>query len=334
MELKNRIKKLVQIVSSSLDIPVYIFETFDEALTENPFLECSIDIFKSDGWLYKNVFYENGFFCTLKMPDVENSYKYMDLMVNIIINEVNRTFNKKNFIKEYLEGDCKDIHHMISYFNIKPDIPRMLFLISTKDYENALHIISNIFPDRLKNYIIPMTSGIVLIKEAENFDMKDIALQMKETLISELLEEVEISFGGVSRTFYQLPEVYRNALEAMKLGRTFGKKDKVYIYDEMGIEKFISDVPPDVLKTFYNKFVDESILLLMDEIGEIVEVFLKNNMNITESAKIMYLHRNTLLYKIEKIKKVTGYDLKKIEDILTLRIFFLIKKYLDVVYLK
>jgi len=74
--------------------------------------------------------------------------------------------------------------------------------------------------------------------------------------------------------------------------------------------------------------------MLMDEIGEIVEVFLKNNMNITESAKSMYLHRNTLLYKIEKIKKITGYDLKKIEDLLVLRIFCLIKKYLDVVYLK
>ena len=74
--------------------------------------------------------------------------------------------------------------------------------------------------------------------------------------------------------------------------------------------------------------------MLMDEIDEIVEVLLKNNMNITESAKSMYLHRNTLLYKIEKIKKITGYDLKKIEDLLVLRIFCLIKKYLDVVYLK
>lgn len=246
-------------------------------------------------------------------------------------------YNKTDFLLNLMTGEppSYDVAKRAKLFHIDPNQPRILFLINFKSSVNntIIEILSNLIDSREKTHIIQVNNHqLALLKSIKakesSSDVRDFCDMIIDTLHMEALVSVHISF---SKTLTHLTEVgaaYRETAMALKVGKLFNFEERVYPYNKLGVGRLIYELPLSVCKNFIREVFGDEIPDIFDsETNNIINKFIINNLNIAETSRQLYMHRNTLIFRLEKIQNATGLDLRIFEDALTFRIATMVIQY-------
>jgi carbohydrate diacid regulator len=248
-------------------------------------------------------------------------------------------YDKNNFMKNIisdsvLPGDItiksKDLHINCNAF-------RAVFFIKTKKTNDVFlfETVQELFPNRNKDFVIVLDDEcVVLIKEVKAIDdfkeIKKTATVIIDTLNTESMVKALIGIGTIVDNLNELGRSFKEAKAALKIGSIFEVDKSIISYDNLGLGRLIYQIPENLCRLFLKEvFKQGSIEALDSEYLFTIQKFFENNLNVSETSRQMFVHRNTLVYRLDKIQKVTGLDLTKFDDAIILKFAMLVSRYLD-----
>jgi len=158
-------------------------------------------------------------------------------------------------------------------------------------------------------------------------DLQEYAAAVRETVQGETGDEVIIAISDIAPNAGELHNAYLQAEKAAEIGRVFRPEEHVYVYGSMLMERFIADIPAEMAAQYHAMlFNRRTQRVLNDEILETALMFFQKDLNLSDTARQLYIHRNTLVYRLDKIQKFTGLDLRKFDDAVTFRMMLEMKK--------
>ena len=222
------------------------------------------------------------------------------------------------------------------YFN--PDVSRAVFLIRQIDQGDiaVIEILQNLFPDRERNFIVSITeSDVVLIKEmdpaTEGKVLLEIAEKVELAIANALSIKTVIGIGTMARHLRELAERYKEAQVAIEVGKVFETEKTIIHYEHLGIGRLIYQLPVTLCEMFLSEIFKKSPIDSLDpETLYTINRFFDNSLNVSETSRKLFVHRNTLVYRLEKIKKLTGLDLREFDHAIVFKVALMVKKYLNV----
>ena len=241
---------------------------------------------------------------------------------------LNSAFEKDDsasaYLKRALEGNLDAAGLSMLEENLKSCLPGYVLLID--NIENSRDEIIEILENTMdiKTELI-YENRIIAVAEAEN--ITESCSSFIKNVLSELLIECNAVIGGRAAKASELYPLYRNCMEALSLKHIYGLGDNVLDYDGMYGYRVAYNLDPR-LKEFLRRkvFAAEFSDMVKGELGITIEEFFRNNLNLTDTAAKLYIHRNTLLYRLEKIYKCTGFDLKRFEDSWLFRLAWIVSR--------
>lgn len=250
-------------------------------------------------------------------------------------------YDRGNFIKNIILDNILpgDIYAKAREFNISHDAKRVVFNIAKEnlsaDEVNVREIIEGLFPDTDRDFVVTVDSeNIVLVKEVEeNIEpekLDKIAKTIIDTLQSEALITVTIGIGTAVTGVRELAKSYKEAQIAIEVGRAFDEENNVINYENLGIGRLIYQLPTTLCELFLSEvFKTGSIDSLDRETLITIQKFFENNLNVSETSRQLYVHRNTLVYRLDKVQKLTGLDLRILDHAIVFKVAMMVKKYLN-----
>ena len=244
------------------------------------------------------------------------------------------TFVKNIITDNILPGDiyihAKELHFVT-------DIPRAVFLIRQigKVDVAAMDILQNMFVEKQQDYVLSISeTDIVLVKQVAadctGKELLKIAQSIEETLKSELFIKTVVGIGTIANHLRELADSYKEAQTAIEVGKVFDTEKSIINYENLGIGRLIYQLPTTLCEIFLSEvFKKNSIDSLDQETLYTINKFFENNLNVSETSRKLFVHRNTLVYRLEKIKKITGLDLRQFDHAIIFKVALMVKKYLD-----
>ena len=247
-------------------------------------------------------------------------------------------FDKDNFIKNLL----LDIMLLVDFYNrakklhIDTDVRRIVFIIETKNEKdtNALETVRNIFSTKTKDFITAVDEkNIILVKEVKQTesydDMNKIAKVVVDMLNTEVMSSVHVSYGTIVNEIKEVSRSYKEAKMALDVGKIFYENQNIIAYSNLGIGRLIYQLPLPLCKMFIREIFDgKSPDEFDEETLTTIDKFFENSLNVSETSRQLYIHRNTLVYRLDKLQKSTGLDLRVFEDAITFKIALMVVKYM------
>ncbi len=288
---------------------------------------------KIENYLYEILEFDDDikYYILIKGTKEEN-LNYLKLIKIFIIKTIKKKdihFEQENFIKKILLNDIyeKNIETIAENLNISFKQTRIVAIVKT--YEKiTLDIKKNI--EKYSDLVLKTdTNEMVIIKEIKNEKEYEKFIQnLKET--SDKFNNIVAGVGGFLKDLSYINESFKKAKTALKIKEIFELKENIINYNSLGILRLIYKLPASVCEIFLNEiFKKKNIKNLDDEILHTMDIFFKNNLNISETSRKLFIHRNTLIYRLEKIKNLTGLDLKIFDDAIIFKIALMVQKYLD-----
>ena len=247
-------------------------------------------------------------------------------------------YDKNSLIKNILEDNIMpgDIHIKSKTMHLNVEASRIAFLVRIESDEFSAHeIIRGLFPDKNKDFVISMNeSDVVLVKGVEDDvtpdELEKIASTIVDTLSSELMIGVRVGIGSVVSNIVEINRSYKDAVVALDVGKVFDGDMPITSYNNLGIGRLIYQLPTKLCELFLNEvFKKGSLELLDDETIITIQKFFQNNLNVSEASRKLFVHRNTLVYRLDKIYKLTGLDLRKFDDAIVFKVAMMVNRYLD-----
>lgn len=234
-------------------------------------------------------------------------------------------------------GADHDVYDRASRLHIRPDIPRVLFLLETRNHmdEMIIEILKEIFPFHEKVYLVPVNeyqlAVLYPVKESTTPEyVRQVACTIVDTLNAEALSHVQLSYSGILTSLMELPDAYRQVSLSLKVGKLFYSEQTIFPYNQLGIGRLIYQLPISLCEDFLSEIFGEGQIESFDpETLQAVDKFFQNNLNIAETSRQLHMHRNTLIYRLDQIEKKTGLDLRQFEDAMTFKITIMIMNYLQ-----
>jgi carbohydrate diacid regulator len=275
---------------------------------------------------------------TLEMKaDNSEDVEYTHTQLKSLILAYKEKYSQENFLLSLITEEALPykVAERATKLHIDPYLPRIMLLMDFKSplMENTIEILENLVVSKPKPLTIPINKHqLVLLKPIAKEDtMEDFhhySAMLVDTLNTEALVGVHISYSDSFTDLSMTSSIYKENALALEVGKLFHSDKKVYPNDKLGVGRLIKDIPLDTSRKFITEiFGDETPKLLDSETRNIVNTFIKNNLNIAETARQLHMHRNTLLFRLEKIENATGLDLRNFEDALTFRIATMIVGY-------
>lgn len=213
---------------------------------------------------------------------------------------------------------------------------RAVFLVETRQAgdEHALTMIRNIFSARTHDFITSVDDkGIIIVRElvsTETYEnLEATAHMLVDMLGAEAMTQAWVAYSNVANGLRDLANAYKEARMALEIGKIFYSERNVFGYRKLGIGRLIYQLPEEVCEMFIEEIFDgESLDVIDGETLNIIRTFFENNLNLSETSRQLYVHRNTLVYRFEKIQKRFGLDLRTFEDAMTFKLAMLVSRYL------
>lgn len=260
------------------------------------------------------------------------------ISLNSIVNLYDEKYDKSSFIKNIILDNIlpSDIYIKSKELHFSNDVVRIVLLIKFfgKSDMVPFDIIQNMFPDKNKDYVISVgENDVVLVKEIKaNYEMRDIekmAKSIADTLGSEFYTKVSIGIGTAAESIKDLARSYEEAQVALEVGKVFDTDKNIITYENLGIGRLIYQLPTTLCEMFLQEVFKKGSLESLDrETLLTIQSFFENNLNVSETSRKLFVHRNTLVYRLEKIRKLTGLDLREFEHAITFKVALMVKKYL------
>lgn len=247
-------------------------------------------------------------------------------------------YNKADFLKGLMTGGIPayDIAERAARLHIRPDERRVLFLLEARNIDEAVtEILKSLFPAQTKTYLVPVTENSVAVLRPVRTgetgeDSRRVARMIVDTLNTEALAQVRMSYSFVFDSLAELPEAFRETGLALRVGRLFYSEQTIFPYNELGIGRLIYQLPVSLCENFLKEIFGADIPASFDEETLVtVNRFFQNNLNIAETSRQLHMHRNTLIYRLEQIEKHTGLDVRLFEDAMTFKIAIMVLNYLQ-----
>lgn len=246
--------------------------------------------------------------------------------------------DKNTFMQSLLLGNTNemDAFNRAKKLHIATSVRRAVFLVETKQNkdESALATIRNLFSARTKDFITALDdTGIIVVRElldTENCEaLQNTASMLVDMLNTEAMTPAWVSFSNVADDLKQLPNAFKEARTAMEIGKIFYADSNVFPYNRLGIGRLIYQLPVSVCEMFIEEiFREESLDSLDEETLITIRTFFENNLNFSETSRKLYVHRNTLVYRFEKLQKKFGLDIRTFEDALTFKLSMMVSDYI------
>ena len=208
----------------------------------------------------------------------------------------------------------------------------MVFHIVQTDQQRAYDLLSELTPLQARDVLVDMDRHTVaLIKdmtEVDNIDeLRQFGQALQETLMGETAHQMTVGIGSTCHMIDKLWESYSEAKRAIEVGRIFQPEDNIYMFNRLILERFLMELPPE-LSAYYHGllFNNKTRRLFNEEMLYTIDMFFKKDLNLSDTARQLYIHRNTLVYRLDKVQKQTGLDLRTFEDAVTFKILMELKK--------
>lgn len=247
-------------------------------------------------------------------------------------------FDKDNFIKNLLLDNLLlvDIYNRAKKLHIETNAKRVVYLIETKHEKdiNALETMRSLFATRTKDFITAVDEkNIILVKEVNpgetTEDLEKTANMILDMLNTEAMAKVHVAFGTVVGDIKEVSHSYKEAKMALDVGKIFYSDQNVVAYSNLGIGRLIYQLPLPLCRMFIKEiFENRSPDEFDDETLTTINKFFENSLNVSETSRQLYIHRNTLVYRLDKLQKSTGLDLRVFEDAITFKIALMVVKYM------
>ena len=248
-------------------------------------------------------------------------------------------FDRTNFVKNVILDNILpgDIYIKSRELHFNNDASRVVFLIRVMKSNDVsvFDVIQNFFPDKSKDFVININeTDIALIKEVRpNVDGKDLeklAQSICDTLATEFFCTAVVGIGTCVAGIKDLARSFKESEVALEVGKVFDTERSIISYENLGIARLIYQLPTTLCDMFLHEvFKRGSIDSLDQETLFTIQKFFENNLNVSETSRKLFVHRNTLVYRLEKIKKLTGLDLREFDDAIVFKVALMVNKYLN-----
>ena len=247
-------------------------------------------------------------------------------------------FDRNNFFQNLLLDNLLlvDIYNRAQKLHIEVECPRIIYLIETKiEKDNsAMEMLKSLFSSQNGDYITAVDEkNIILIKALEREDDLDTIEKTADMIVdmmnSEAMMNVRVAYGTVVSELREVSKSYKEATMAMDVGKIFYAEKCVISYAKLGIGRLIYQLPVNLCKIFIEEIFGDNVPYDMDEETlTTINKFFENNLNVSETSRQLFIHRNTLVYRIEKLQKSTGLDIRVFDDALTFKIALMVVNYM------
>ncbi len=269
--------------------------------------------------------------------------KSLCIMACVALNGAKTNYEEKHdrgtFVKNIITDNILpgDIYIHAKELHFVTDVPRAVLLIRQvgKVDVAAMDILQNMFVEKQQDYVLSINeTDIVLVKQVQpNCDGKELtklAQSIEETLNSEIFVKTVIGIGTIASHIRELADSYKEAQTAIEVGKVFDTEKSIINYENLGLGRLIYQLPTTLCEIFLSEvFKKNSIDALDQETLFTINKFFENNLNVSETSRKLFVHRNTLVYRLEKIKKITGLDLREFDHAIIFKVALMVKKYLD-----
>ena len=265
------------------------------------------------------------------------------LMAYVAINSAKIYYEEKHdkstFVKNILMDNILpgDIYIRAKELHFATDVQRAVLLVRQNSRADiaAVDVLQGMFTDRQQDFVISINeSDIAVVKQitpnGEDLDLVKLAQNIEDTLRTELFIKTTIGIGTISNHLRELADSYKEAQVAIEVGKVFETEKSILSYENLGIGRLIYQLPTTLCEIFLSEiFKKNSIDSLDQETLFTINKFFENNLNVSETSRKLFVHRNTLVYRLEKIKKLTGLDLREFDHAIVFKVALMVKKYLN-----
>ncbi|MDD6297539.1 MAG: helix-turn-helix domain-containing protein [Firmicutes bacterium] len=244
------------------------------------------------------------------------------------------TFVKNIIMDNILPGD---IYLRAKELHFSTESPRAVFLVRQVGHTDVgtLDVVTNLFPDRLQDFVLSINeTDVAVVKQINGStteeDLERMAKKIEDTLRNELFVRTVIGIGTSSEHLRSLADSYKEAQTAIEVGKVFDTEKTIINYENLGIGRLIYQLPTTLCEIFLSEvFKKNTIESLDQETLFTINKFFENNLNVSETSRKLFVHRNTLVYRLEKIKKLTGLDLRLFDHAIVFKVALMVRKYLS-----
>ena len=246
--------------------------------------------------------------------------------------------DKSAFVKNIISDNILlgDIYVRARELHFVSEVSRAVLLVRQVGVPelSAIDVVQSMFPDRQTDFVLSISErDIALVKQlpegVEGKELNKIAVTIQDTLSKEMGIKTVIGVGTVVGHVRDLARAYKEAQVAIEVGKVFDTEKSIINYENLGIGRLIYQLPTTLCDMFLQEvFKKNPIDSLDQETLYTINKFFENNLNVSETARKLFVHRNTLVYRLEKIKKLTGLDLREFDDAITFKVALMVKKYL------
>ena len=284
-------------------------------------------------------YFEYAVFCT---GDDEIAKGYCQLAF-VALNDAKSFYEEKHdrgtFVKNIIMDNILpgDIYIRAKELHFATDAPRAVFLIRQIGHSDVatVDVLSNMFTDKLQDFVLSINeTDIAVVKQISGSttveDLEKMAASMEDTLKNELRIKTVIGIGTIADHLRELADSYKEAQTAIDVGKVFATETTILNYENLGIGRLIYQLPTTLCEIFLSEvFKKNSIDSLDQETLFTINKFFENNLNVSETSRKLFVHRNTLVYRLEKIKKLTGLDLRQFDHAIVFKVALMVRKYLS-----
>ena len=247
-------------------------------------------------------------------------------------------YDKNSLIKNIILDNILpgDIYIKSKELRFNAEVQRVVFLIKFQNKGEVIPFdtVLSFFPDKNKDSVISVgENDVVLVRElpeeVETKDLEQTAKDLASTLEAEFFTQVSIGIGTIVENIKDLARSYKEAQVALEVGKIFENERNVNSYENLGIGRLIYQLPTTLCEMFLQEVFKKGSLESLDrETLSTIQRFFENNLNVSETSRKLFVHRNTLVYRLEKIRKLTGLDLREFDHAITFKVALMVKKYL------
>ena len=274
--------------------------------------------------------------------DLQNSYSVAKIAVvqlQALLVAYKEKYDRNNFFQNLILDNLLlvDIYNRAKKLHLDVESRRIVFVIETKiDHDNGvMELLRSLFTQQSGDFVTSVDEkNIVLIKSLRKDDTEKEIIHIAETIVdmlnSEIMLNVKVSYGTVIGELREVSKSYKEAKMALDVGKIFYIEKNVIGYDKLGIGRLIYQLPVSLCRMFMSEIFGNNMPDSLDEETLItINKFFENSLNVSETARQLYIHRNTLVYRIEKLQKETGLDIRNFDDALTFKIALMVVSYLQ-----
>ena len=245
--------------------------------------------------------------------------------------------DKNNLMQNILLGNMLvvDIYNKAKKLHIE-QAKRIVYVIEVDGKKDTviLETVKNLFADKHRDFVTELDEqNLILIKDAERMEDREepelLAKMIADNLHAEAMVKVRVGYGSAVEKLPDLSRSYQEARMSLEVGRIFYAERETVSYGKLGIGRLIYQLPMSLCEMFISEVFGDRQLALDEETMITIQRFFENSLNISETARQLYIHRNTLVYRLERLQKIIGLDIRVFEDAMTFKIAMMVLAHME-----